>query len=65
MDIDSEEKKDLKLDELIINLHNNRALLFIKKKQYKDALREIEGTLDVDDKNVKALLRKGKVWVCL
>ena len=30
-----------------------------------DALREIENTLDIDEKNVKALLRKGKVWSCL
>jgi len=37
-------------------------LIYIKKRDFKNALLETEKTLDLDEKNVKALLRKGKVW---
>lgn len=66
MDVfDGDENESKDKDSLLINLHNNRALIFLKKKDFKNALLETEKTLDMDEKNVKALLRKGKVWYSL
>ena len=60
---DSEEENDnTDSKDLLISVHNNRALIFLKKKDFKNALLEVEKTLDIDEDNIKALLRKGKVW---
>lgn len=58
---DGEEENEIQ-KELLISVHNNRALIFLKKNDFKNSLLEVEKTLDLDENNVKALLRKGKVW---
>jgi len=56
-----QEEKALK--ELKSSTYNNMAVVHIKQGKSDRALTDLKNVLDLDENNVKALFRRGKLWV--